>query len=297
MALSQTITPMKVWTTWRTLQPVVRFTSASLAETLDEGQAFRWQLLKTGQWEGVLGKQLVQVRLDELGRLQWRTPKGTGDENELAHYFDAGRDYVALIETLPWRSDAVLARALACFPGIRILRQSLAETLLVFLCSSTKQIAQIKLVCEALAEAFGESIAGERKALPDWATLAKIPEEQLRKCGMGYRARFIAGTAAWLAKRPGWLEETARRPYREARERLMELPGVGGKIADCVLLYGVGKLEAFPVDTWVLKAMTRHYQLDGWKAGQIAHFGREHFGLFAGVAQQYLFSAVRRGRL
>jgi len=73
----------------------------------------------------------------------------------------------------------------------------------------------------------------------------------------------------------------------------MELPGVGAKVADCVLLFGAGKLEAFPVDTWILKAMAKRYDLTGWKPDQITHFGRQHFGPLAGLAQQYLFAYER----
>ena len=83
-------------------------------------------------------------------------------------------------------------------------------------------------------------------------------------------------------------------PYPAAKARLLELPGVGEKVADCVLLFGAGKLEAFPVDTWVLKSLARRYGLDDWKPAQVAHFGRTHFGPLAGLAQQYLFAWERK---
>lgn len=86
---------------------------------------------------------------------------------------------------------------------------------------------------------------------------------------------------------------TEHAPYAEAKARLLELPGVGEKVADCVLLFGAGRLESFPVDTWIIKAMERRYGLAGWKPAQIAHFGRVHFGAQAGLAQQYLFAFER----
>ena len=132
------------------------------------------------------------------------------------------------------------------------------------------------------------------RRLPTWSELAAIPEEKLRACLLGFRARYISETAQFLEKRPGWLEETERLPYAAAKARLIELPGVGEKVADCVLLFGAGKLEAFPVDTWILKALARRYQLDGWKPAQVAQFGRAHFGPLAGYAQQYLFSWERK---
>ncbi len=129
--------------------------------------------------------------------------------------------------------------------------------------------------------------------LPTWAQLAKIPEAELRACQLGFRAKYIAGTAQFLATHPGWLDETASLSYAEAKTRLLTLPGVGEKIADCVLLFGAGKLEAFPVDTWMIKAMTRRYHLTDWSPTQVAHFGRTHFGPAAGLAQQFLFAWER----
>jgi N-glycosylase/DNA lyase len=104
----------------------------------------------------------------------------------------------------------------------------------------------------------------------------------------------VHATARWLIARPGWLEETERLPYAEAKARLLELPGVGEKVADCVLLFGAGRLEAFPVDTWILRAMADRYGLTRWKPAQVAQFGRVHFGPLAGLAQQYLFAYERQ---
>ena len=115
-----------------------------------------------------------------------------------------------------------------------------------------------------------------------------------RACLLGFRAKYISKTAKFLAHHPGWLEETEHLPYAAAKARLVELPGVGEKVADCVLLFGAGRLESFPVDTWMLKSLARRYALDGWKPAQVAHFGRTHFGQLAGLAQQYLFSWERR---
>jgi N-glycosylase/DNA lyase len=204
------------------------------------------------------------------------------------------RDWAALTDSLPWRSDAHLAQCIAVYPGLRILRQPFGETLLGFLCSATKQIVQIKQMCGLLAERHGMAIAPGCHRLPTWGELAEIPEKQLRGCLLGFRAKYIHRAAKFLAKHPGWLEDTEQLPYAEAKTRLIELPGVGEKVADCVLLFGAGKLEAFPVDTWVLKSLARRYGLEGWKPAQVAHFGRTHFGPLAGLAQQYLFAWERR---
>jgi N-glycosylase/DNA lyase len=126
--------------------------------------------------------------------------------------------------------------------------------------------------------------------------LAAIPEAELRACLLGFRARYIAETARFLAAHPGWLEETETLPYPSAKERLCSLPGVGEKVADCVLLFGAGRLEAFPVDVWILKTLARRYGLEDWRPPQLAQFGRAHFGPLAGLAQQYLFAWERKNR-
>jgi N-glycosylase/DNA lyase len=301
-----------------------------LAETLDGGQSFGWTSvsaptsgasLETGThqiWTGRWSSHVAQLRL-AAGVLQCRGAPGTTAVH-LQHYLGSETDWPVLTDTLPWRSDAHLAQCMAALPGLRILRQPFGETLLGFLCSTTKQIVQIKQMMALLAERHGTPLskaaspfaaaAGSGlsaigsataevpalpfKRLPTWPELAKIPEAELRACLLGFRARYISETAKFLARHPGWLEETEHAPYTAAKARLIELPGVGEKVADCVLLFGAGRLEAFPVDTWVLKSLARRYGLTGWKPAPVAHFGRTHFGPLAGLAQQYLFAWERK---
>jgi len=276
-----------------------------LRETLDGGQSFRWQT--EGEiWSGLWGNSAAQLRLNATA-LEWRdlVPSSEADANSLHRYLALDLDWAALTDSLPWRSDPHLAQCIAAYPGLRILRQPFGDTLLGFLCSATKQIVQIKQMCALLAERHGSLLfpdssratyhsSLQSRRLPTWPELATIPEKELRACLLGFRARYIADTARFLAARPGWLEETEHLPYAAAKARLLELPGVGEKVADCVLLFGAGKLEAFPVDTWVLKSLARRYGLDDWKPAQVAHFGRTHFGPLAGLAQQYLFSWERK---
>ncbi|MGE9292482.1 MAG: DNA-3-methyladenine glycosylase family protein, partial [Puniceicoccales bacterium] len=278
------------WTPWRSLAPHTPLSPTVLRELLDGGQAFCWHETDS-VWEGTWGKHIARLRLTENGQLEWSAPTTCPDAGEaLRHYLALDPEWEKTIDALPWRSDAVLASAMGNWPGLRILRQPFAETLLTFLCSSTKQIVQIKQGCSQMAATLGRPLPGGRHRLPDWEALHTADENDLRACRLGYRARYIKQTAAFLAEHPDWLEETEALPYAEARTRLITLPGVGAKIADCVLLFGAGRLESFPVDTWILKVMAQRYRLDGWKPEQVATFGRTHFGPLAGVAQQFLFA-------
>ncbi len=304
------------WTGWRTLPEIPPFSPPVLAELLDGGQAFRWYQAPGEAWVGIWSGNVVQLRIGHAGLLEWSAPAELARRvaRDLPAYLGATTNFAAQSDALPWRSDAHLARCIEAFRGLRLLRQPFGETLLGFLCSATKQIVQIKQMLALLAQRHGQPICpattlpttaplgsahqGQANAalnrLPTWEELAVIPETELRQCLLGFRARYISETARFLARHPTWLEETEKLPYAEAKARLCHLPGVGEKVADCVLLFGAGRLEAFPVDVWILKTMADRYHLHGWKPPQLAEFGRVHFGPAAGLAQQYLFAWERR---
>ena len=234
------------FTNWQVWPDAPHLSEIALAETLDGGQAFRWNR-QNGYFEGRWAEHVVHLR---------------------------------------------------CHPtGLRILRQPLGETLFGFLCSSTKQIPQIKAICEAVARDLGEPLPDGSKALPGWEKIADAGESRLRAAKLGYRAKYIHQTAHFLRAHPDYLDQVEAADTEAAREGLMALPGVGRKIADCTLLFGMGRLEAFPIDTWVQKILSRAYGLEGWKTEQLLDFARIHFGPAAGLAQQYLFAAARAGTI
>ncbi|MGF1453580.1 MAG: DNA glycosylase [Opitutales bacterium] len=282
---------------WRPVEPPVFFpTEAALHWTLLGGQCFRWTETAQGHYFGQWLANRVIVRRGDDGRLWFAAQEAASDASELcravADYFAANVDFAAVDHALPWRSDAALAEARRIGLGLRILHQPVGETLLNYLCSSTKRIAQIRELSSALARELGPG----KGQLPDWKALASVPESQLRSLGLGYRARYVAEAAAALAREPAdWETHLGNLGYEKAREWLIRLPGVGPKIADCVCLFGAGYLEAFPVDTWILQTVARYYGLSDWPPEKVAHFARVHFGAGAGLAQQYLFEAVRTG--
>ncbi len=285
------------WTPWRPLRLAEDVPAGTLAEQMDGGQAFRWSLASDGSWVGVFGRTLAAVRSGPQG-LEWRGQKGaTHTEGALRHYLDADGSQARLSEALPWRSDSVLRSARAAYPGLRILRQDPHEALIGFLCSSNKRILQIRVMVAALAANLGEPLGGGFYALPSWQSIARADDAVLRACSLGYRAAYLRGTAKQLLARPRWAEEFAALTTADLLAELQSLPGVGPKVAACVALFGFGRLESFPVDTWVVQALADAYGLHGWKPAQLEQFGKAHFGEAAGLAQQYLFSAIRNGQL
>lgn len=293
--LGNAVTPSarpKSQTPWRSL--AAHLPAHVLTEILDGGQAFRWNRDDDGIWSGTWDRHAVRLRLASGDELQWQPLTGVTTDADLKAYLRLQPVSMPDADRLPWRSDPVLAKAMEAFPQLRLLDQALGETLLAFLCSSNKQIRQIKEMVALLARELGEPLAPGFHRLPSWDALARVPPDTLRACKLGYRARYIADTAAILAREPDWESKLETLDYPAAKAWMLGLPGVGEKVADCVLLFGAGKLEAFPVDTWILRIMQDAYQLENWKPAQIAHFGRVHFGPLAGLAQQFLFAWVRQ---
>jgi N-glycosylase/DNA lyase len=185
--------------------------------------------------------------------------------------------------------------------GLRLLRQEPWECLASFICSSTKQIVQIREIVRLLAARFGDPVAvppdvTQTSAFPSVPRVAALTEAELRACKLGFRAPYLLGTARRIAE--GTLDLAALRtlPTAAARERLEALPGVGRKIADCVLLFAYGRQDAFPVDVWVRRALGQLYFPRARKLTleRLHRFSARHFGPHAGYAQQYLFHYIRR---
>ena len=284
------------WAKWQSLPQLHGISPRVLQELLDGGQSFRWNRLpeKMDLWQGVFGRVAIQIQQQADGEVYFRQPVGEEADIAILQYFGAEVNWDEIVNKLPWRSDAYLQECIENFTGLRILRQPFGETLFGFLCSTAKQITQIKQCCEQVAKAFGPELIEGVYGWPDWNVLAEVPEADLRKCKLGYRAKYIAAVSRILAQDPQFEQKVLNSDYEPARQLLMSLPGVGEKVADCVLLFGAGKLEAFPVDTWMIKVMSRIYQLENWDSGKVAHFGRVHFGSAAGLAQQFLFARERQ---
>jgi len=278
---------------WRPIGQKHLLSLAGLDETLVGGQSFAWTSLPDNIWTGVIDRSVVDLKWTE-GQLSWRQAGGAAITKEsILDYLWLDDSYKTAVDNLPWRTDEVLKKAIEGFPGLRILRQPLDEVLLVFLLSSAKSIPQIRQLCRKIHRLFGEDLGGESYAFPGWQSLSALSESDARELGMGYRAKYLVGTAEFLQERHGFLETVREKPYEEAHRLLMQLPGVGPKVADCVLLFGGKKTEAFPIDTWILQSLQKQYGMRGWTVGQMREFARIHFGSHAGLAQQFLFSQQR----
>ena len=269
-----------------------------LAATLGSGQAFRWRPVGEA-WVGVVAGHWV--RLQQVGdELHAETVAPQPDWQWLREFLQLDVDLAAVVATFP--DDEPMRASVAACRGLRLLRQDPWETLVTFICSSTKQIVQIQQIVALLCERFGERIPRGGDALvdatefafPTAARLAACSEAELRACKMGFRAPFVLAAAHAVASDELDLAQLHALPTAEARAALMGLHGVGRKIADCVLLFAYGKQDAFPVDVWVRRALVElYFPRRRPSAKRLERFANTHFGPNAGFAQQYLFHYVR----
>ena len=267
-----------------------------LSATLGSGQAFGWRRGEAG-WTGVVDGRWVRLRAAP-GQISAETAAPAGDWQWLRHYLQVDVNLPEVLAAFP-RDDPALQAAVRACAGLRLLRQEPWECLASFICSSSKQIAQIQQIIALLSRRFGQPLpvpAGEEPAysFPGFARLAAVSESDLRACKLGFRAPYLRGTAQKLAAGEADLGRLARLSLDGARAELLQFPGVGAKIADCVLLFAYGFPEAFPVDVWIMKALRRHYfPRRSVSPARLRRFIRAHFGPRAGYAQQYLFHYMR----
>lgn len=261
-----------------------------LESTLYSGQAFRWTR-GPGPWHtGFIANVPCRVRSQD-GTLIVEAGRQI-DANVVAHYFRLDGAHEEFLRTV--RRDEALEAALARFVGLRLLRQDPWEMLISFIVSQNSNEAKIRRSIEGLCRHAGEptEFGGEtRWRFPKPTALARLDEATLRSTGLGYRARFIRGAAQEVAH--GRLDPLllADMPYEEAFDRLMQLDGVGAKVADCILLYGCDHQDAFPSDVWVRRFLRETYLRRSKDPNhlRIREFALRHFGPYAGYAQHYLF--------
>lgn len=269
-----------------------------LAATLSSGQAFRWR--RSGScWSGIISTRWVRLQQLADGLLA-EAVEPVEDWTWLRNYLQLDLNLQQVIASFP--QDEPMQAALAACRGLRLLRQDPWECLASFILSSTKQIVQIQQIVSSLCMRYGEPVsvptqAGPVHAFPSAARLARTTEAELRECKMGFRAGYLHATARRIATGEVALDDLGHLPVERAREVLLELPGVGRKIADCVLLFAYGFQQAFPVDVWVMKALRQlYFSRRRVKLARLHRFAATHFGPNAGYAQQYLFHFMRTHR-
>ena len=263
-----------------------------LARTLDSGQVFHWETSGPG-YVGAIGTKAVFV--EQLGgRLFFAGIQAKA----LAKYFSLDHPLAEICRSFP--NDPAIAAARDFCAGLRIIRQPRWECLATFITSSMKQVAHIRQMSYALRTRFGARarIYGTHVyAFPGPARLARATEKELRHCALGYRAKNLLLTARRVSSGEADLDKWSELSDDALRARLCELPGVGGKVANCVMLFAYERLRAFPIDVWIERVLKQKYFPRKRKvtAQQLRAFCETYFGEHGGYAQQYLFHHARKG--
>lgn len=248
----------------------------NLPQTLDCGQAFRWEQTEDNKWHGVVKGTPLTVYETADGIVFENT-----DEEKFntiwKDYFDFDTDYEKIRES--FSSDLYLSRAMDFCGGIRLLKQEPWEALCSFIISQNNNIPRIKGIISRLCEAFGDNLGNGDFSFPDAERLAKMTPEELAPLRAGFRAKYIVDAARKVASGEVPLYELKKLSLEGGLNSLMKITGVGPKVASCALLYGCGKKDAFPIDVWVKKILQELYP-DGFPFEDSP---------YKGVAQQYLF--------
>jgi N-glycosylase/DNA lyase len=276
-----------------------------LAMTLDSGQVFHWQKLGDG-FVGAIADYAVHVEQDG-NVLKARMEGGasaTPGSRELVppvaelvrHYFALDHPLAAICASFP--NDPVMSAARRFCRGLRIIRQPKWECLATFICSSMKQVTHIRQISKALRERFGVPREIDRDVahtFPSARRLSESSESELRKCALGYRAKNLVATARLVGSGETNLDAWSALSDADLREKLCALPGVGAKIANCVMLFAYERLRAFPIDVWIERVLREKYFPQKGKATvqRLREFSESYFGEHRGYAQQYLFHYAR----
>lgn len=268
-------------------QPIQIEDDFDLDKILDSGQCFRPCRVQSGEYRFITGSQLLYLR--PLGEGEYQAKCAPGEwERTWRPYFDLERSYGSLRRR--WAGQAGFAqRALDYGQGIRVLRQDPWEMLITFILSQRKSIPAIRTGVELLAERFGQVVdtGTERVSLfPSPAQLAAAAESDLRDCGLGYRTRYIQHAAQAVASGALDLKSLALLPDETLLAKLMEMDGVGKKVANCVALFGYGRTALAPIDVWIARLIQEDF--DG--QDPFPQYGAE-----AGILQQYFFYYKRNG--
>jgi N-glycosylase/DNA lyase len=272
-----------------------------LEKTLDSGQVFHWQKNGDG-FVGAIGDLPVYVQQD--GRaLKVRcdaTPQPTRQRRALpgiiARYFALDHPLAEICDSFP--KDPIMNAARDFCRGLRMIRQPKWECLATFICSSMKQVAHIRQISLGLRKRFGEQRKIGDQLVYTFASpprLAQASEKELRDCKLGYRAKNLRATARLVGSGKADLEAWSVLSDAELRKQLCALPGVGPKIANCVMLFAYERLRAFPIDVWIERVFRQHYfsRRKKMTAQRLREFSESYFGEHGGYAQQYLFHHAR----
>ena len=266
----------------------------NVKDSINSGQVFLCR--RYGDyWYCINGQDVLKIS-DTAGVSSYK--------NRKTDFFRKRDDFGRIVETIS--RDHTTKRATRQYPGLRILRQDPFQCLISFIVSSNSNIQKIRVNLERISERFGAKVSYDNREFflfPEPERLARASIDEIKSCGVGYRAKFIREAADMIVSQKIDLRYLMRYgSYQQAKESICNIPGVGDKVADCILLFSLDKMEAFPLDRWMIRILKRYYKSEFQletktitkRQYDILHKKIvKHFGPYAGYAQQFLFKMER----
>ena len=266
----------------------------NIHETINSGQIFLWENYRD-TWFVIDGNDIIMAK---------QTPfKIMTFSKKSKNFFREDDNYEKILKNIT--ADKIVKNAIKHYPGLRVTRQDPFQCCISFIISANSNIPKIRMGLQKLCRKFGTRVMFQKKEFflfPRPKMLAKATLQDLQECKLGYRSKYVLDTSRTIASGEIDFDELKKADYQEAKELLLKLPGVGDKVADCIMLFSLEKLEAFPLDTWVVKILQKYYSDDFCmdkktisknKYENIHRSVLKHFGKYAGYSQQFLYKMER----
>jgi N-glycosylase/DNA lyase len=272
---------------------MVDYCKFNLENTINSGQVFLWEK-NQNNWYGINGQNIL--RINDSGKIKSYSKQKTD-------YFREKDNLEEILKSIS--KDKTTKQAVKKYLGLRLLRQDPFQCFISFIVSSNSNIQKIKTCLENICKNFGEKVLFENKEFflfPQPKNLASASIQEIRNCGTGYRSNFIIMASEMVYSNEINFEYLKKSEYSKAKEIICKVPGIGDKVADCILLFSLDKLEAFPLDRWMIRILEKYYpKTFELSTKSITHKQYEilhnkiinYFGPYSGYAQQFLFKMER----
>jgi N-glycosylase/DNA lyase len=277
------------------------FSSFDPVISISSGQVFLWEKHKNS-WYGIQGDQVIKFTQSDKSIEFLSFPEDKSCEQKIFRLDD---DIKEIFEEIS--HDPLICRLAKTYPGLRLIRQEPHQCLFSFVCASNTNIPMIRRMLYNMTRKFGKhkKVDGmDFFTFPSAAAINRASVDELRDCGLGYRTKAIKAVAHAITSGRLDFDLLKKTSYYESKEELLQVYGIGNKIADCVLLFSLEKLDAFPIDVWIARALATHYswlykskfhdKIVPHQYEQLSDGARRYFGKYAGYAQQYLYYHTRQ---
>lgn len=272
---------------------MIDYSIINLENTINSGQVFLWTKQKEF-WYGINGQDILKI--NNLGKI-------TSYSKKKYDFFRDIDDMEEIIKSIS--KDKTTKIAVKKYLGLRLIRQDPFQCFISFIVSSNSNIQKIKSSLEKISIKFGKKIQFDNKEFymfPEPKKIANATIQEIQNCGVGYRAKFIIDAAKMVESKQIDFDQLKKSNYQNAKETILTVPGIGNKVADCILLFSLDKLEAFPLDRWMIRILKKYYlekfeletkSITEKQYNTLHEKIVKHFGPYAGYAQQFLFKMER----